>query len=477
MSGRILFHVQHLLGIGHLRRAAILARAFAAAGHDVVLTSGGMPAPEIDVGGARFVQLKPVRSTDKLFKVLVDEDGIVIDETFKARRAALLVETLRAHRPDILIVELFPFGRRQMRFELLPLVEAARALPNRPRIVSSVRDILVQSPKPERVAEMVDLFERWFDDVMVHGDPAFIPFARTFPEHARLAARTHHTGYVIGGLPGATTFFPSPPDGQGPQAAPREKVPEGRMRGFASAVAATASEIDAVAGRASIRRPVGTFAPAGTRAIGDAPHPALRATFSPPAGGEGNDSAPASAPVGTGEVIVSAGGGAVGGPLLRAALEARALTRLANRTWRILCGTNLPAAEVETLARMAARAGPNVIVEPARRDFTTLLANATLSISQGGYNTVIETLSVADRAVIAPYSGGLETEQGLRADLLAERGAFQVVAEDSLSPATLAAAIERAMDGPSIRSFPRVDANGLARTMALIDGWLADRAG
>lgn len=385
MSARLMFHVQHLLGIGHLRRAATLARHFAAAGYDTVLTSGGAPVPGLDIGSARLVQLPPVRATDKLFKVLVDDDGKLLGDAFKARRADMLVDTLRRHRPDILFTELFPFGRRQLRFELMPLVEAAAAMPSRPRIVSSVRDILVQSPKPERVAEMVELFERYFDDVLVHGDPAFIPFARTFSEHARLADRTHHTGYVIDGLPkpGATSD------------------------------------------------------------------------------------------VGRGEVIVSAGGGAVGAPLMTAALDARALTRARGLTWRFLCGPAMPEDDFIALCAHAAKLDRDgIVVERARADFTTMLANCAVSISQGGYNTVIETLSAADRAVIAPYAGGLETEQALRAELLAERGVFQVVAEDNLSPQTLAAAVDRALEGPSIRSFPRIDADGVTKTLKLVDEWL-----
>lgn len=385
MSARLMFHVQHLLGIGHLRRAAILARHFAAAGYDTVLTSGGTPVPGLDIGGARLVQLPSVRATDKLFKVLVDDDGQVIDDAFKARRADMLLDTLKKHRPDILFTELFPFGRRQMRFELMPLVEAAAAMSPAPRIVSSVRDILVQSPKPERVAEMVDLFERYFDDVLVHGDPAFIPFARTFPEHARLADRTHHTGYVIDGLP----------------------------------------------------------APGSTSTVG------------------------------RDEVIVSAGGGAVGAPLMTAALDARAQSKAHDRTWRFLCGPAMPETDFVGLREHSERLDhEGIVVERARSDFTTMLANCVLSISQGGYNTIIETLSVADRAVIAPYAGGLETEQALRAELLAERGVFQVVAEDGLSPRALAAAVDRALEGPSIRSFPRIDADGVRKTLDLVAGWL-----
>ena len=38
---RVLFYVQHLLGIGHLKRAATRARACAAAGLEVTVVSGG----------------------------------------------------------------------------------------------------------------------------------------------------------------------------------------------------------------------------------------------------------------------------------------------------------------------------------------------------------------------------------------------------------------------------------------------------
>ena len=51
----------------------------------------------------------------------------------------------------------------------------------------------------------------------------------------------------------------------------------------------------------------------------------------------------------SGEVLVSAGGGAVGGALLRAALGARRLGYLADASWRLLAGPNLPAEEFAAL--------------------------------------------------------------------------------------------------------------------------------
>ena len=149
--------------------------------------------------------------------------------------------------------------------------------------------------------------------------------------------------------------------------------------------------------------------------------------------------------LGQGEVIVSAGGGALSEPLLTAAIAARAKTRLKDATWRLLAG---PSLSDEGFARLQKLAVKGVIVERARADFTVLLANCTLSISQGGYNTVMDVLAAKVRAVIAPYAGGKETEQTLRASLLRDRGALQVVWEEELSPDRLASAVEAALDGP-----------------------------
>ena len=69
----ILLYVQNLLGIGHLRRAAAVARALSAAGMDVAFVSGGMPVPHLPLGAARMVQLPPIRAADGDFKKLLDD--------------------------------------------------------------------------------------------------------------------------------------------------------------------------------------------------------------------------------------------------------------------------------------------------------------------------------------------------------------------------------------------------------------------
>ena len=51
---RVLIAVTHLLGAGHLTRAAALARAFARKGHETMLVSGGSPVRLSDLANVTY---------------------------------------------------------------------------------------------------------------------------------------------------------------------------------------------------------------------------------------------------------------------------------------------------------------------------------------------------------------------------------------------------------------------------------------
>ena len=65
---RCLFWVQSLLGSGHLRRALLLAEAFAARGGEVTLANGGSPGPWAPAPGVRLVQLPPISARNARFR-------------------------------------------------------------------------------------------------------------------------------------------------------------------------------------------------------------------------------------------------------------------------------------------------------------------------------------------------------------------------------------------------------------------------
>jgi predicted glycosyltransferase len=188
------------------------------------------------------------------------------------------------------------------------------------------------------------------------------------------------------------------------------------------------------------------------------------------------DDAPLAAPedkAGEGEVIVSMGGGAVGAPLVEAALAIRSLTPLKDVIWRFLIGPNMPETSFQAIA---ARAPAGTLVERSRPDFRALLAGGRLSISLGGYNTVLEVLAAGIPAVVVPYSGGTETEQTLRARLLANRNLLTVVHEADLSPATLAAAVRAALAQGAESQMSRLaglDTSGADKTVQIVRERLA----
>lgn len=372
---RAFLYVQHLLGIGHLKRMALVARALRDAGAEVTLASGGAPVRGVAVD----VQLPPASAADPGFRTLVDAEGRPVSDEWKRRRAGLLLDAWRrfhdAGPAGALLIELFPFGRRQMRFELLPLLEDARRVARRPLVVCSVRDLL--QPRPAREEETLALFGRFFDRLLVHGDPRLAGLERTFGAAARLAGKLHYTGYVV------------------------EK--------------------------------------------------------------------PSSGTAGAGEVLVSAGGGAVGSRLLRAALAARPHTLLREATWRLLAGLN---ASEAALRELSERAGPGVVIERHRADFPALLANGVLSISQAGYNTVAEILQARVRSVLVPFAAEGESEQTARAQALAACGAAQMVEEAALTAETLAGAVNRAVRGER-PGAGLVELDGARRSAALLREWLA----
>ncbi|AYD03332.1 glycosyltransferase [Neorhizobium sp. NCHU2750] len=200
-SPRVLFYVQHLLGIGHIARASLVASALAADGFEVTMVTGGLPVPGFPGPGIRHVRLLPEVTSREGFSGLQDADGQPLDEAGERQRVEQLLAILAETRPDIVITEAFPFGRRQMRFELLPLLDAIGAMQPRPLLFASIRDILQVNKKPGRDAETVALVKEHFHGVLVHGDQTLTRIEDTFPLTGEIADKILYTGLVAPPVP------------------------------------------------------------------------------------------------------------------------------------------------------------------------------------------------------------------------------------------------------------------------------------
>lgn len=376
-DSRVLIYVQHLLGVGHLQRALLLAAALRDQGVLVKIVSGGLPASLPIPRGVLFEQLAPLYSADASFERLLDAQGTPIDDAWRNARRHSLMTIFNEFAPQALITETFPFGRRMMRFELLPLLEAAHGRCK--LVIASIRDILQPRSRPERESETCDWIERYYHGVLVHADPRIARLEDSFGQVARIANKICYSGYIS-----ATG------DGQ----APRED--------------------------------------------------------------------------GHNEVLVSAGGSDTGLGILHTALHARPRSACSELRWRLLVS---PAIDAAAFAELQRHGDENVIVERNRPDFSELVRRARLSISQAGYNTMVDVLSSNAAAVVIPYAEGREVEQSLRAQALQQRGRVIALAQSALDPKTLASAIEDAL---KLDCDLRVDLDGAAQSARQVLRWLDD---
>jgi predicted glycosyltransferase len=196
VSPSLLFHCQHSLGLGHLVRSLALAGGLATR-FEVTLHNGGrLPAGTVVPRGVELVDL-PSLGHDAQHRLVSHSPGRSVEAVQRAR-ARLVLETFHRVAPDVVVVELYPFGRRKFEFELRPLLDAAAGAPCRPLVLSSVRDILVgrddAGRHDERAARLAN--ER-LDGVLVHSDPTFARFEESFRPMTPLDVPVHHTGFVV----------------------------------------------------------------------------------------------------------------------------------------------------------------------------------------------------------------------------------------------------------------------------------------
>lgn len=193
---KVLIAVTHLLGTGHLSRALTLGRAFAAEGHEVAVLSGGLPAPQLDYGGVQLIQMPPITSDGTNFTRLLNADGNEVDEAYRELRRTSAIDALQEMQPDVLIVELFPFGRRSLSDEFLALLKSTAQTRPRPRVYCSVRDILAPPSKPSKAERAEEILKTHFDGVLVHSDPNVTTLADSWPVTPNLEGILRYTGYV-----------------------------------------------------------------------------------------------------------------------------------------------------------------------------------------------------------------------------------------------------------------------------------------
>ena len=194
----LLFHCQHAMGMGHLIRSFALAEAFAEKFHVIFLNGGAIPHGLKRPETIEIVDLPALGLA--MDGSLVSRNENQSTAASRNMRREIILDTFRKARPQVLLIELFPFGRKKFANELLPLLEEANRLgPQAPLTLCSLRDILVEQRKDQFAHETRAslLVNHYFDAVLVHADAKFIRLEETFHPKKPLAVPIHYTGFVF----------------------------------------------------------------------------------------------------------------------------------------------------------------------------------------------------------------------------------------------------------------------------------------
>ena len=140
MKPALLFYCQHSVGLGHLMRSYALCEKLAERFSVVLLCGGELPAASRRPRGVEIVALPPLGVSPGAVR---ERRPALHDRAGVGGPRAADPETLRRTRPEVVLVELFPFGRAKFARELVPLLEQARA--QGAFTACSLRDILVST--------------------------------------------------------------------------------------------------------------------------------------------------------------------------------------------------------------------------------------------------------------------------------------------------------------------------------------------
>lgn len=379
----LLLYCQHSLGMGHLVRSFSLTRVLTQYFQVVFLNGGPIPDKLPVPQDIEMINLPALGMDDT--SQLISKDSQYTVEQAKTVRKQTIMDALTHYQPSVILIELYPFGRKKFADELIPLLEQAQQMgAQRPAIFCSLRDILVDRQQKQQVHDdrAAGVLNQYFDAVLVHSDPRFAQLSESFRPSQDIQAEIFYSGFVSTNCDAQTTTVPAS----------------------------------------------------------------------------------------TNSVLVSAGGGIVGMPLFSAAVIAQPLLWLNHQLeMTIVAGPFLPAEDWQELQEMSENV-PGLTLIHAVSDLRALMQQHDYSVSQCGYNTVMDLLVTNSKALLVPFSQGIEDEQSNRARRLQKLGVMKLLEADQLSPESLEQAIIQLQHfSPNTSTL---DIDGAENTAQYITSWI-----
>ncbi len=176
-------------------------------------------------------------------------------------------------------------------------------------------------------------------------------------------------------------------------------------------------------------------------------------------------------------IIISAGSGVAGWPLLRAAAMAHSMLKAPGVVrMKLITGPYMVKEEKEALKSFE---GDQIRISSFSSHFVSLLAASELSVSMAGYNTVMNLLAARVPALVWPFSQN--REQLMRVEKFARRSEISLLSDDDIRADRLAGLMDRKLKNVACRFSTRecgkpspahagVDLNGALYSASWLEG-------
>lgn len=192
---KVIHYCQHVLGMGHFFRSLEIARALDR--EKVIFVAGGERPDQELPPNVDYRQLPGLCMNEQFGGLMPTDAGRELDEV-KSERSKAIYRIFEKEKPDVFLIELFPFGRKAFRFELLPVLDAIKeGRFGNIKVVCSLRDILVErNDGGKHEAKAVKYLNKYFDLLLIHSDPKISCLDETFSLMNKIEIPCRYTGFA-----------------------------------------------------------------------------------------------------------------------------------------------------------------------------------------------------------------------------------------------------------------------------------------
>lgn len=211
-------YVEALLGAGHMRKVATLAKELSDRGHKITILcspNSFKKAASFNFGKHTSWHALPEVHFDETRGIYVSPRSIALEEDYAhtQKRADSIIGFLQDQQPDTLITEPWPLGKGIYDNEMKMALDHIQNSAYRPALIALSRDLLLY-PNDRNLAKSeaefdkagIDIINRYYDALITAGDENIFTLKDSIRGYHHIEIPIYYPGYFLSPLPDRNTL-------------------------------------------------------------------------------------------------------------------------------------------------------------------------------------------------------------------------------------------------------------------------------